>query len=57
MLNMSIDTSLAAWVFLVGYCISAYYVVKYGGGVHQWNVPLDQVIEFAKVRLSPGLNG
>ena len=43
------DTSLAAWAFLVGFCAAAYVVVGYGGGVHQWDVPLDRVIEFAKV--------
>ncbi len=51
LLKLYIDTSLAAWAFLVGFCTSAYFVVQYGGGVHQWNVPLDKVIEFAKVIL------
>ena len=38
-------------MFLVGFVASAYIVVEYGGGVHQWNVPLNKVLEFAKVRL------
>lgn len=41
--------SAAAWAFLVGYCTSAYFTVQYGGGVHQWDVPLGRVIEFAKL--------
>lgn len=45
-----IDASATAWAFLVGYCTSIYFTVTYGGGVHQWDVPLGRVIEFAKVQ-------
>lgn len=45
-----VDASATAWAFLVGYCTSIYFTVQYGGGVHQWDVPLGHVIEFAKVQ-------
>ena len=44
------DTSALAWAFLVAYVTSVYVVVQYGGGVHQWDVPLGRVIEFAKAK-------
>lgn len=44
-----IDASATAWAFLVGYCTSMYFTAEYGGGVHQWDVPLGRVLEFAKV--------
>ncbi|KAF6217694.1 hypothetical protein HO133_006521 [Letharia lupina] len=41
--------SATAWAFLVGYCTSMYFTAEYGGGVHQWDVPLGRVLEFAKL--------
>ena len=50
LLKPLLDTSFAAWAFLVGFATAAYFVVKYGAGVHQWDVPMDNAIEFGKVR-------
>ncbi|TGO34063.1 hypothetical protein BHYA_0214g00140 [Botrytis hyacinthi] len=42
------DIMLVAWLGFLAYCAVGYPALKYGAGVHQWNVPATSVIEWAK---------
>ncbi|KAF7884301.1 uncharacterized protein EAF02_004637 [Botrytis sinoallii] len=37
-----------AWLGFLAYCAVGYPALRYGAGVHQWNVPATSVIEWAK---------
>ena len=40
-------------VGFVAYTALAISTLQYGNGVHQWDVPLSNVLQFGKVRRSP----
>lgn len=49
-----LEDNVVHQVAFVAYVITAFESLKYGGGVHQWDVQRDHVVRWAQV-IDPGM--
>lgn len=49
--NLVSDASVVGYLFFLAYWIVCVYVVKNGGGKHQWNMRMEEFIDMLSVRL------